>query len=468
MKRRDFFEKGVKGVVAASIIPVSLAITGRDDCEGIGNRENDDWYHLGTGKKEIPKRKVTKKYDVAVIGGGIAGVCAAVSAARNGAKTVLVQDRPMLGGNASSEVRVILHGVTHLKDGTPERETGIVEEILLHNRFYNPQESYTVWDHMLYGYVLQEPNLTVMLNTTAIESKVEKNKIKSVRCWQLTTEKEFTIKAKTFIDSSGDGLMAATAGAIYRTGREGKEEFGEKYAPDKPDGWQMGSTILLSCKDMGKPMPYKAPHFTIPYDYKNASKRRKLKYFTEGVWWVEIGSEGDIIGDFEDNKAKLMGYGYGVWDHIKNSGLIPNTENYALDWVCSLPGKRESRRFIGDYILSEPDMLGYKNFKDTVGYGGWSLDEHNPGGIENPSEPPSYFHERFEKVYQIPYRCLYSKNIENLLMAGRNVSVTHIALSSTRLMGTCATMGQAVGTAAALCTKYKTTPRKIYEKHLEE
>ncbi|MGY6647535.1 FAD-dependent oxidoreductase [Wenyingzhuangia sp. IMCC45574] len=460
MKRRDFFKKGVQGAVAATILPVSSMSASEISNEG----------HLEIKKEERSGadiiRKKTLDYEVVVVGGGVAGVCAAVSAARNGAKTILVQDRPVLGGNASSEIRVHLNGVTHLKDGRPERETGVVEEILLHNRFHNPQESYPVWDHILYDYVTATPNLKVILNTSAIEATTKSDKITSVRCWQLTTETEITINGEIFIDCSGDGLMAATAGALFRSGREGKAEFNEKYAPDEPDGWKMGATILLSCKDMGKPMPYEAPHFTIPYDYKNAHKHRKLKHFAEGVWWVEVGSDKDIIGEFEENREKLMGYAYGVWDYIKKTN--PKAENYALDWVCSLPGKRESRRFLGDYILSEPDLLGYKHFKDAVGYGGWSLDEHNPGGIENISEPPSYFHERFVRVYEIPYRSLYSKNIKNLLFAGRNISQTHIALSSTRLQGTCATMGQAVGTAAALCIAKNVLPRKIYTKYIDK
>lgn len=187
-----------------------------------------------------------------------------------------------------------------------------------------------------------------------------------------------------------------------------------------------------------------------------------------GFWWVELGSDEDIIGEFEDNKHKLLGYAYGVWDYMKNSGKFPETENYALDWVSSLPGKRESRRFIGDYILSEPDLIGNKQFDDAVAFGGWSLDEHNPGGIENLSEPPSYFHEDFEEPYQIPFRSLYSKNVPNLLFAGRNISQTHIALSSSRIMATCALEGQAVGTAAALCVKKKILPRTLGENHIND
>ncbi len=413
-------------------------------------------------------RKQTLDVEVAVIGGGLPGMCAAVAAARNGARTALVQDRPVLGGNASSEIRVHVNGVTHLRPhGIPERETGIIEEILLHNRFRNPQESYPVWDHVLYDFVVREPNLELMLNTQAIEATMDGSRIVSARCWQLTTETEITVNADLFIDCSGDGLLAASAGAVFRTGREAASEFGEKYAPETADGWQMGASILLLSKDMGKPMPYEPPSYVIKYDAEKSHPGRKIKQFVDGFWWVELGSEFDIIAEQEINRHKLMGYLHGVWDYIKNSGEFPEAETYALDWVGSLPGRRESRRFIGDYVLTECDLLSHRHFEDTVAYGGWSLDEHCPGGIENLGEPPSYFHEGFRKVYEIPFRCLYSKNVANLLFAGRNISQTHMALSSSRVIATGSLMGQAVGTAAALCQRKGVTPRELAQDHID-
>ncbi|WP_422359624.1 FAD-dependent oxidoreductase [Reichenbachiella sp.] len=473
IERRKFLKNSVKGTLGATLIPV-VGHTEGDSLERklpTNNEPSNDskqWHQMGTGKKPRPNRKKVVTYDVAVIGGGAAGICAAVSAARNGARVVLVQDRPVLGGNSSSEIRVHLNGVNHLKSGVPERETGIIEEMLLHNRFHNPQDSYPVWDHILYDFVTKEPNIDLKLNTSAIRAVMSGDKIEAAYCWQLTTETEFTIKASMFIDCSGDGLLGATAGAYYRTGREAASEFNEKYAPKKADGWQMGSTILLGSKDMGRPMPFEAPHFSIPYDAEQSHKGRSLKPFELGFWWVELGSDDDIIGEFEDNKHKLMGYAYGVWDYLKNSGKFRETENYALDWVSSLPGKRESRRFMGDYVLCEPDLLGNKQFPDAVAFGGWSLDEHNPGGMENLSEPPSYFHEEFEEPYQIPFRSLYSKNVPNLLFAGRNISQTHIALSSTRIMATCALEGQAVGTAAAMCWQKSIMPRTLGQQYIQE
>ncbi|TXG35166.1 FAD-dependent oxidoreductase [Seonamhaeicola maritimus] len=466
MKRREFFKKGTKAVVAAGVVPI-IASSCASTNDILDDRNKDKWYHLGTGKKGIPNRKKIVNYDVAVIGGGAAGICAAVAAARNGSKTVLVQDRPVLGGNASSEMRVHLNGVNNLK-GKAERETGIIEEILLHNRFENEQESFPVFDHVMYDFVVREPNLTLMLNTQAIEAVMDGDKIKSAKCWQSTTETLYTINAPVYIDSSGDGLLGASAGAEYRTGREGKAEFDETYAPDEPDGWQMGATLLMSSKDMGRPMKYIPPSFAIKYTHEGGHKRRKFAGFQDGIWWIEVGSDGDIIGDAEINRHKLMGYLHGVWDYIKNSGNFPEAENLALDWVGSLPSRRESRRFIGDYIVSEKDMTEHKHFYDAVAFGGWSLDEHNPGGIEDISEPPSYFHYHFEEVYQFPFRSLYSKNVSNLMFAGRNVSQTHIALSSSRIMATCSLQGQAVGTAATICNRKNVLPREVGKNHISE
>ncbi|MDO6611923.1 FAD-dependent oxidoreductase [Shewanella sp. 1_MG-2023] len=488
MKRRSFFKAAaLASVFPASASQMAIGIGSADKNKNSNtntplsdgsksqfnqqDRTKDKWLNLGTNNNtdlNRPSRNVSLSADIVVIGGGAAGICAAVSAARLGSKVVLVQDRPVLGGNASSEMRVHLNGVNRLNSGLAERETGIIEEILLHNRFENPQESFPVWDHVLYDFVIREPNIELMLNTQAIASIVKDNQIQQVRCWQLTTETEYLISAQYFIDCSGDGLMAATAGAEYRTGREGKSEFNEQFAPDVADGWQMGASLLMSAKDMGRETPYTAPSWAIKFDAKNAHKRRKFAAYDEGIWWVEVGSEYDIVGEQEINRHKLMGYLHGVWDHIKNSGQFPESANLALDWVGSLPSRRESRRFIGDYIHNERDLIELRHFEDAVAFGGWGIDEHNPGGMDNIHMAPTIFHAHFDEVYQIPFRSLYSRTITNLLFAGRNISQTHIALASSRIMATCALMGQAVGTAANLCQKLNVSPRQLGKSHINE
>lgn len=470
MERRNFLKNIAGATAVVGLVPLACTSDIQEEENILSDRSKDNWDCLATGKKEIPLRKEVHEYDAVVIGAGMAGISAAVASARNGNKTVLVNDRAVLGGNASSEIRVTVNGVSHLKGtGKPERETGIIEEILIENRAYNPQESYPVWDHVLYDFATREPNLTVMLNTHAIDAIMKDDKIEAAKCWQISTETEFILKAAIFMDCSGDGLMAAKAGAMYRTGREAKNEFNEKYAPDKSDGWQMGGSVMLIGEDMGKPIPYIPPQFAIKYTPSKAdNKRRKITNYQDGYWWVELGSEFDIIKERERNRHKLLGYLHGVWDYIKNSGDHPGSANFALKWVGSLPGRRESRRFIGDHILCEGDLLSYRHYYDAVAYGGWSLDEHNPGGIERLDLPPSFFHENFKELYEVPFRCLYSKNITNLMFAGRNASLTHIALSSTRIQGTCALMGQAIGTASTFCVKHNVTPREVGKKYIKE
>lgn len=422
----------------------------------------ENWLYLGDrDSSPQPIRRIEIGCDVAVIGGGMSGISAAVAAARQGANVMLIQDRPVLGGNSSSEIRMTVNGAPF------ERETGIIEELLIENLAQNPQHSHHVWDHILYNYVVKHPNITLALNTSAQGVETEGNRIVAVNCYQLTSETKVRVVASVFVDCTGDGFLGAKAGAEYRTGREGKDEFGEKFAPDEADGWVMGETIMMMTKEMDHPVPFVAPDYAIPY-YGSDDKHRKIRQLKEGYWWIELGSNYDVIADREKNRHNLMARFYGVWDYIKNSGEFPEAANIVLDWVGSLPGRRESRRLIGDYILSDVDLLSNKHFDDAVAFGGWSLDEHCEGGILSLDKPASYFHARFNEYYEIPYRSLYSKNIENLYMAGRCASVSHVALSSTRIIGTCSMMGQAVGVAAAMCSEKDIMPRDIYNSCIDE
>lgn len=307
-----------------------------------------------------------------------------------------------------------------------------------------------------------------MLNTHATKAVMSGNIIKKAICFQQSTESTITIEADIFVDCSGDGMLAVSAGADFRTGREGKAEFNEKYAPDEPDGWVMGDSIQFSSKDVGHPIEFRAPEFAVKYDPSKMNKRT-ISSLSCGFWWIEFGSDLDITADTEYNRHRLLAYLYGAWDYVKNSGKFPHAANLALDWVGSVPGRRESRRFMGDHILSERDLTEYVHFDDAVAYGGgWSLDEHCPGALDNPDDPASFFHQRFKKMFEIPFRSLYSRNIDNLLFAGRNISVTHIALSATRLIAMCANMGQAVGTAAKLCLDRGVLPRELCKNHISE
>ncbi len=406
--------------------------------------------------------------DVVVVGGGMAGVCAAIAAARNGASVVLIQDRPVLGGNSSSEIRMHIVGADchGSRNDTDARETGILEELRLECAVRNPQRSASMWDLLLYEWIKREPNIVLLLNTSCIGVKMaSENFIDALIALRNSTEDLFTVRGKVFIDCSGDGRLGAEAGAEFRKGREGRDEFGESLAPPKPDNKTMGSSILFITRKHDRPMPFKPPNWIRKFPRCEDLPYRAHSSWEYGYWWVEWGGELDTIKDNERIRDELLAIALGVWDHIKNSGLHPESENWALEWIGFLPGKRESRRFIGDYILTQHDLQRGEVFEDGVAYGGWPIDLHPPEGIDT-KEPPNIAVK--VPLYNIPFRCLYSRNIDNLLFAGRNISATHVAFGSTRVMGTCSVMGQAVGTAAALCVRYNCTPRELGKEAIKD
>lgn len=408
-------------------------------------------------------REKLHKVDFCVIGGGLAGMLAAIAAARRGSKVALIHDRPVLGGNASSEIRMWPLGC----HGKNNRETGIFEEILLENMYRNPTRNYSIWDSILYEKVKFEPNITLLLNCTCISAEKEDNKIRSIKSWQLTTYTWHTVEAKYFADCSGDSILASLSGAEFRQGREASEEFDEDIAPETADKKTMGLSCLLQVRETGKPVKYIPPEWAYTYESDEVLPFRdhELSAYYTNFWWMELGGVQDTIHDTEDIRDELLKVVFGVWDHIKNRGRH-GADNWELEWVGFLPGKRESRRYVGDYIMTQNDVRNEGRFKDLVAYGGWSMDDHHPEGI-NYSGKPTIFHPA-PAPYGIAYRCLYSKNIENLFFAGRNISVTHAAMSSTRVMATCAIIGQAVGTAAALAIKNDLSPRGVYEGKIDE
>ena len=398
------------------------------------------------------------EFDVCVVGGGMAGICAAIAAARNGARTALVHDRPVFGGNASSEIRMWICGA----HGEHNKEAGLLEEIQLENLYRNPSLNYSVWDSVLYGKVHFQPNLTPFLNCSCTDATMDRarDRISSITAWQLTSQTWHSISARYFIDCSGDSILAPVSGAKFRIGREARSEFDEDIQPHTADLKTMGNSLLIQIRRTNEPQTYTPPRwaykFTQPEDLPHRIDGVKAANF----WWLEIGGLDDTIKDAEAIRNELTKIAYGVWDYIKNHAPERETaKNWALEWIGSLPGKRENRRYVGDHILTQNDLRSGGLFDDIVAYGGWSMDDHHPGGLLYEG-PPTTFHP-CPSPYGIPYRCLYSSNIENLFMAGRNISVTHAALSSTRVMGTCAILGQAAGTAAAICSQHKCDPREL-------
>ncbi|ONI44592.1 pyridine nucleotide-disulfide oxidoreductase [Candidatus Epulonipiscioides gigas] len=410
--------------------------------------------------------KITKHFDFVVVGGGISGLCMAISAARNGVKTALVQNRAMLGGNASSEMRVHVNGAGRGGQFRNAIESGIILEILMANKIVNPESSYHIWDTVMWEKAKFQENLELFLNTHMNEVITENNKILKVKALQSTTEIEYTFEAKYFADTTGDGMLAYLAGADYTIGHEARDTYGESLAPVEANKHVMGSSCLFSMKDSGVKTPFKRPEWAYEYT-KEMLGKRGIPELTHGYWWIELDGE---ISESEDIRTELIKYLYGVFDYIKNSDHFPKeeTENLVIDWISSIAGKRESRRIYGDYVLNQNDIDKSVRFPDAVAYGGWTMDDHSVGGIKsiNPQERGTIWHE-ITDIYTIPYRCLYSRNIENLYIGGRCMSASHMAMSSARVMATGATMAQAVGVAVSIALRENISPRQVGE-HIDE
>ena len=402
--------------------------------------------------------------DLCVVGGGISGMSAAIAAAREGIQVVLMQERPVLGGNASSEIRMWISGAV----GDNNRETGIVEEIALENAYRNPTKSYAVWDTVLYDMVRREENITLLLNCTCMQADVEKGeyaygrnrKIKTVTGYQMTTQCFYEVEAKYFCDSSGDSILAPLCDAEYRWGREAASEFNENTAVQVADKMTMGMSCLLQARETHESVAYTPTEWSLRLTKKDFVDREPNIYFDgENFWYLELGGNKNTIADTEELRDDLVSLAIGTWDYIKNSGEF-KAETWDLDFLGFLPGKRESRRMVGEYILTQRDVSDGKVFEDEIAFGGWPLDDHYPGGFYHRGAPNEHVYT--PAPYSIPYRVLYSKNVENLFFAGRNISATHMAMSSTRVMGTCALLGEAVGKAAVVATANGYTPHEVY------
>ncbi len=398
--------------------------------------------------------------DFCVVGGGIAGLCAALSAARNGIKTLLVQDRPVLGGNSSSEVRMWICGA----DGPDNKETGILEELMLKNLHQNPMLEYAQWDHVLYGTCMEQKNLTTKLNCSVMDVVANGDKIESIKAWHMSQQCYYDINAKYFADCSGDSVLKIS-GADYRWGRESKEEYGESFGQDVADDKTMGSSILIQLRETDLHVPFVAPSWAYHYTDETVPKRALTPQNGHNFWWLEFGGEKDTIADADEIRDELLKTAYGVWEYIKNHP-DGRAKNWEIDWIGSLPGKRENVRYIGDHTLTEGEVMAEGKFDDMVAYGGWPMDNHHPKGVKFQGDPTDFNHS--PSPYGIPYRSLYSHNVENLFFAGRNISASHMAMSSTRVMATCSLMGHAIGHAASIAVQQNLSPRGVYEEAIPE
>ena len=417
------------------------------------------------------------EFDLVVVGGGLAGLCAAVAAAREGVRVALVQDRPVYGGNSSSEIRVVPYGATH--GSAWAGETGLPHEIILTDRAHNHEHFFdhgmmnSLYDLTLAEFVRREPTLTEFRNTSVRAVTTEDGRIVAVHGSQLGSEKELLLRGVQFIDATGDATVGYLAGAEYRYGREARSEFGEPLAPVVADDSTLGSTITMRARRIDQPVPYHPPEwiaqYTSPDDFVHDRRLYHIKKDTfGGYWWLEVNSPFHQIDDNQAIREELHRHVLGVWNYIKNhSPDRDEAANFVLDWIGQIPGKRESRRLVGDVIVTEHDLHTDREWPDGVAYAGWWIDLHIPGGINNRVEPAERenIDERYSNYirvapFSLPLRAFYSRNVENLWVTGRALSVSHVALGPVRVQISLAAQGTAVGIAAAYALSHGLSPRQ--------
>jgi len=411
-------------------------------------------------------KSLKHEYEFVIIGGGLAGLSAAVTAARSGIRTALVQDRPVLGGTSSKEIRIHPVGAGYC-NFEYSRETGLMEELQLENLYRNPTGSAEGWDIILRECVQTQPNLELFLNTVVnkVEMSEDGTRLMAVEGYTLGAETWHRFEAPLFADCTGDGTVGFLSGAPFRKGCEARSEFGESLAPEIAQTRTMGSSIQFKARNAGRPVPFTPPKW-VNYNFTDKDFGcfrpvvQSFQQFQGGFWWIEWGGRSDTIHDNEQIRDKLLAIAYGIWDYLKNrSPIKDDLANFELEWVGIIPGKRESRRFEGEHILTQNDIETQRFFENAVAYGGWGFDDHPPDGFFD-KERPSY-HVAHKGLYNIPLRCLYSYKVKNLFFAGRNISTSHVANSSTRVMLTCGQIGEAVGAAAATCALRGMVPSQL-------
>ncbi|MDD2599275.1 MAG: FAD-dependent oxidoreductase [Kiritimatiellae bacterium] len=417
-------------------------------------------YKMGALKAPVGE----KKFDLVISGGGVAGVCAAISAARLGLKVALIQDRPVWGGNNSSEVRVHLGGRVNID---PYARLGDVVNEIGPAKGGNAMPAAQYEDERKHAAVDAEKNIVQFLNTRAVRVEMNGSRIKAVIGRHIESGVETRFSAPVFADCTGDGSVGLAAGAEYRYGREGRDEFNEPTAPEGGDSMTMGASVQWYSVEKKERVDFPDIKWGLDFNDDNCEKVKM------GEWTWETGMNRHQINEFE----RIRDYGRLVvmsnWSFLKNRSK--DKASYAkdkLDWVAYVAGKRESCRLVGDLLLTENDIIQEKIYPDGTACTTWTIDLHYPDPKNTESFPGNEFKSICKHIliypYPIPYRCYYSKNIDNLFMAGRNISVTHVALGTTRLMRTTGMMGEVVGMAATLCLKNNCEPRAIYTSHLDE
>ncbi len=470
----DRWEWQYAGQVRLKAGETSLSLTdltgfdGRCDAVCLTYGEKLSEAELDAARAEIQERQEaeaeTLDYDFVVVGGGVAGMCAAVAAARLGCNVALVNDRPVLGGNNSSEVRVHLGGYSEVG---PNEGLGRMIREFGHLKRGNAQPAANYEDGKKQSFIDGQENVTLFANCHASKVKTDGSKIEAVLVKNVETGECHWLKAPLFSDCTGDGTIGYLAGAHWTMGREGRDEFGESLAPEKADSLVMGASVQWYSVKTGHKTKFPEFSYGVEFDEDNCEK------VTMGEWTWETGMNRNQITEAE----RIRDYGllvvYSNWSFLKNHKKDnAKWADRELGWVAYVSGKRESRRLLGDYILKQDDIDKNVFHEDASFTTTWSIDLHFP----NPDNTKKFPGNEFKTAtvhnwiypYAVPYRCLYSRNIDNLFMAGRNISQTHVALGTTRVMRTTAMMGEVVGMAASICHRYGCSPREVYQSHLDE
>lgn len=400
-------------------------------------------------------------YDLIVAGGGLAGICAAIQAARLGMRTALLERELVLGGNANSTFRLHLEGAN--SPPAYARETGIIEEIeadaMWEGAFMEPSGGMHGFFNSIFSDLLRrkciEAGVDLLLKTVVTGVQKAGDRITAVKAFDMMSHRDIELPVSGFVcDATGDGMVGVSAGADFRMGREARSEFDESFAPEKADSRMMGSALMFFMRDTGRPVKYTPPPGTPVFNSSQELPMYSASAWDPTarlavIWTTEHGGHLDTMHDDRNIYDRLLKNVHGIVDFLKNRG-DHGAANYELFWISEFIGKREGRRFVGDHILSQKDLFEPRDFPDAVAYGGRSVDLHEVTDDGNQykvifyGKPP---------LYSIPLRCLYSRNVSNLLLAGRLISGTRVALGSYRVMKTLATAGQAVGAAAHLCVK---------------
>lgn len=415
-------------------------------------------------KQGNPIPEVSSLYDLVVVGGGIAGMSAAVSAARLGCRVALINDRPVLGGNNSSEIRVHLGGAIEIGKypelGGLQKEFGPLKE-------GNAQPASNYEDDKKLHWVEAEKNVSLFLNYRVLAVEKKGDRILSVTARHTESGKEVKFCGNLFADCTGDGTVGYLAGADFLMGRESRDAYGEEIAPIKADSMVMGASVQWYA--IPQPKAEKFPTFEYGIHFTDST----CEPVTQGEWTWETGMNRNQITDAEQIRDYGMLVVYSNWSYLKNRSVRKNKfKNQTLQWVAYVAGKRESRRLLGDYVLKQDDLTKHVTHEDASFTTSWSIDLHRPDPDNMKNFPGQTFKATTDHTviypYPVPYRCLYSRNVSNLFMAGRDISVTHIALGTVRVMRTTGMMGEVVGMAASICKQYQTTPRNVYYYHLNE